>query len=92
MIVNVAFDGALILGFAFSLLESSFIVGGIVLFIVVLDARGRRDRLKLRFTDDPRCHVCVYNLTGNLSGICPECGTPMRSRVVESLGALPTER
>ena len=21
------------------------------------------------------CAVCAYNLTGNLSGICPECGT-----------------
>lgn len=21
------------------------------------------------------CHVCDYNLTGNISGICPECGT-----------------
>lgn len=25
---------------------------------------------------EPRCRVCEYNLTGNLSGICPECGTP----------------
>ncbi|MCC7290865.1 MAG: hypothetical protein IT449_02250 [Phycisphaerales bacterium] len=24
---------------------------------------------------EPRCGVCEYNLTGNLSGICPECGT-----------------
>ncbi len=24
---------------------------------------------------EPRCRVCEYNLTGNLSGICPECGT-----------------
>ncbi len=22
------------------------------------------------------CQSCGYNLTGNLSGICPECGTP----------------
>jgi hypothetical protein len=22
------------------------------------------------------CHSCNYNLTGNTSGICPECGTP----------------
>lgn len=92
MIVNVAFDGAVILGLAFSLLESSLIVGGIVMFIAVLDARGRRDQLKSRFSDDPRCHVCTYNLTGNLSGICPECGTAIRSRVVEAPAALQTER
>ena len=22
------------------------------------------------------CHACGYNLTGNTSGVCPECGTP----------------
>ena len=25
----------------------------------------------------PRCTHCDYNLTGNASGICPECGTPI---------------
>lgn len=24
------------------------------------------------------CIACGYNLTGNLSGVCPECGTPAR--------------
>ncbi len=88
MIVNVAFDGAVLLGLATGVLYPSCVVGGIVLFIVVLDARGRRDRLTSRFSDDPRCHVCTYNLTGNLSGICPEFGTPVRSRVVEASAAL----
>ena len=23
-----------------------------------------------------RCQKCGYNLTGNVSGVCPECGTP----------------
>jgi hypothetical protein len=23
------------------------------------------------------CQVCLYDLTGNVSGICPECGTPI---------------
>jgi hypothetical protein len=23
------------------------------------------------------CECCEYNLTGNVSGICPECGTPI---------------
>ncbi|MEZ6086319.1 MAG: hypothetical protein R3E58_20745 [Phycisphaerae bacterium] len=27
--------------------------------------------------DGPICHQCRYNLTGNESGICPECGTPI---------------
>lgn len=25
----------------------------------------------------PRCPSCHYNLTGNVSGVCPECGTPL---------------
>lgn len=32
--------------------------------------RTRRRRLRL-----PICHRCSYNLTGNVSGVCPECGT-----------------
>ena len=24
------------------------------------------------------CHKCGYNLTGNVSGRCPECGTPVK--------------
>jgi hypothetical protein len=31
-----------------------------------------------RVDDDGRfCATCGYNLTGNLSGVCPECGTPV---------------
>lgn len=26
------------------------------------------------------CNRCEYNLTGNVSGICPECGTPLDPR------------
>ena len=26
-----------------------------------------------------RCSSCGYNLTGNVSGVCPECGTPAES-------------
>ena len=25
------------------------------------------------------CQKCGYNLTGNVSGRCPECGTPVKS-------------
>jgi len=27
-----------------------------------------------------RCPSCDYNLTGNVSGVCPECGTPIDAR------------
>jgi hypothetical protein len=26
--------------------------------------------------DGPRCQSCGYDLTGNVSGVCPECGRP----------------
>ncbi len=29
------------------------------------------------YDDLPLCKYCGYNLTGNTSGICPECGTPI---------------
>lgn len=34
----------------------------------------RRHRVR---TADPICRVCGYNLRGNRSGRCPECGTPV---------------
>jgi len=27
------------------------------------------------------CQICRYNLTGNESGVCPECGTPIAAEV-----------
>ena len=39
----------------------------------------RRDRLQR----DGHCAKCGYDLAGNTSGICPECGTP----IVSSVGA-----
>jgi hypothetical protein len=28
-------------------------------------------------TSERHCEKCGYNLTGNVSGVCPECGTPV---------------
>ena len=38
-----------------------------------------RLRNHLLFRDGLYCPRCGYNLTGNISGICPECGTRMAS-------------
>jgi predicted amidophosphoribosyltransferase len=32
-----------------------------------------------RRTPPGHCPKCGYNLTGNVSGICPECGTPIQA-------------
>ena len=52
---------------------------GIALWVWALRTETRalvhrdRDRLGL-------CRACGYNLTGNTSGVCPECGTPIPSK------------
>ena len=48
-----------------------------LLFIVLPCWRALRRYLRRRddHPGDVRCSSCGYNLTGNLSGICPECGT-----------------
>ena len=28
------------------------------------------------------CRTCGYDLTGNVSGVCPECGTPLPARIL----------
>ena len=43
--------------------------------------RYRRER-RMRSDGMPGCAKCDYNLTGNVSGICPECGTPIPADLV----------
>ena len=52
-----------------------FFVASFVLFILALFV-SVYSALKTRGIQDeaPRCRGCGYNLTGNTSGICPECG------------------
>jgi|GEM_PF-2819761 len=41
--------------------------------MIVLDVR--RNRRVQEFIDQGLCPTCRYNLTGNTSGVCPECGS-----------------
>jgi hypothetical protein len=50
---------------------TGLIVGGAVGLIVAEMLRGQA---KVNY---PVCAVCGYNLTGNVSGVCPECGRMM---------------
>ena len=49
------------------------LVGG---FVATLWAAGHRASLTGRFASGLNC-TCGYDLTGNLSGRCPECGSPV---------------
>jgi hypothetical protein len=73
--LNAAFDVAIVAGAFAGIAWPLAIVAAIGLFIFALHVIGRRDALKRRFSSEPLCATCGYNLTGNLSGICPECGT-----------------
>lgn len=45
-----------------------------------------RERLRIRRRRmRGHCQWCGYDLTGNVSGICPECGTPIPDEVREQL-------
>jgi hypothetical protein len=41
----------------------------------------RKRRIRIARVKANRCSACGYNLTGNTSGVCPECGTPTTERV-----------
>lgn len=75
--LNTAIDLAVVGGLAAGWIFPVGAAAIIAVFVCILRATGRRESLRLRFADFPACGVCHYNLTGNLSGICPECGTPV---------------
>jgi uncharacterized paraquat-inducible protein A len=41
--------------------------------------RGFRQYRGVLRQDRGLCAACGYDLTGNTSGVCPECGTPTRA-------------
>jgi hypothetical protein len=45
--------------------------------IVAIIVRGIVQRARARREQEGLCESCGYNLTGNTSGVCPECGTPV---------------
>ncbi len=45
---------------------------------------GVKDEVVVRMLSANRCHICGYDLTGNVSGRCPECGAPTKSGAGEN--------
>lgn len=50
------------------------VVGGAIASGFLFLRRVGRHRIKV---DERYCPKCDYNLTGNVSGICPKCGEPI---------------
>lgn len=60
---------------------NAILVLGLMAFLIPLHTTGRSDALRNRFASGPHCGKCQYNLTGNISGQCPECGEPIVSGI-----------
>lgn len=60
--------------------DSQVVLGGLIVFVIawtaVLLSIDRRARRRLR-EQRGCCTACSYSLTGNVSGVCPECGQPI---------------
>lgn len=69
--------------------ETAFLVAVLVISLLPPYVFARAVYVRLRWKNVPsRCHceACWYDLTGNISGVCPECGTSVRSEDEESGG------
>lgn len=53
----------------------------VVAALLLPSARALRWLRARRVNGTGECPRCAYNLTGNISGICPECGTAIRQPV-----------
>jgi len=74
-LLNIGFDIATVAGLLGGFLGMAVVVIIIGVVILAVEQTGKRAELQMRFSKDPLCLNCGYNLTGNLSGVCPECGT-----------------
>lgn len=75
--IDLAFDVAtlaLALGVGNPVLTVGLLAVALAGFLAPLSIVGRRPSLKARFLANNLCRQCGYELTGNTSGICPECG------------------
>jgi hypothetical protein len=73
--VGALVGGALVPGGLQRTFGNVFLILYVVLLAIALVHRYRRDWRTHRLQRG-ECLQCGYCLTGNLSGVCPECGTP----------------
>lgn len=78
-------SGTQIVGFAY---WYPFLLTAVMPICLVFLVRGRWRRQKRRRLG--LCQNCSYNLTGNVSGVCPECGEKLDATAVQP-GSITTE-
>jgi hypothetical protein len=71
----------------FSVGDASFLVLGTLMYFGIGMLIGWAIwRIKYRkYRECSICSTCGYDLTGNVSGICPECGTPIPKELSDEL-------
>jgi hypothetical protein len=73
-LIDTAFDLAIVAGLMTGWALPAVVSVAVAGLIAVLHVAGRRASLRRRFVNGSQCAGCGYDLTGNLSGRCPECG------------------
>jgi hypothetical protein len=58
----------------------------VLMAVAVRRSVRRRVRKELSERGLPVCAACGYDLTGNVSGTCPECGQPSKHSLVKQSG------
>ena len=69
---------------------TGFLCGGLIIlggaqWFLIIAGLNRLVGLRKDIMDG-HCTKCGYNLTGNVSGVCPECGTRIESPTSEEAG------
>lgn len=75
------------LGFSDTFFQILILFVAVTISIVIAQIAFRFLRWRTCYEDRPRCLSCAYELTGNVSGICPECGTAIQDRVTPTPSA-----
>jgi hypothetical protein len=84
--IDLAYDVAVGVSLADEWLLHAAILAAMTVFLALLHAIGRRRSLRDRFAATARCGKCAYDLTGNESGVCPECGTSIPPSIPPASG------
>jgi hypothetical protein len=66
-------------GYVYWLLSLPLIGSTVCFWLGYKLIRRERDQRRRRILN--LCPTCSYNLTGNVSGVCPECGTAILARI-----------